>query len=109
MASWVWGNGNGPFCGKGESPNEIPLCTGSISTLSTQFVFHYTLHTILILGTEHGARARLKPWPKELRKPSAMVKNSIFWQNGRLLGLNIGTFLPEAKVELAKSIENWLR
>ena len=26
MASWIWGNGNGPFCGKGESPNEIPLC-----------------------------------------------------------------------------------
>ena len=26
MASWTWGNGNGPFCGKGESPNEIPLC-----------------------------------------------------------------------------------
>ena len=50
MAPWLQGNGSGPFCGKGESPSEVPLCRVE-QAISTQFVFHYTLHTILILDT----------------------------------------------------------
>ena len=62
------GGGNGPFCGKGESPNGSPFLDSIIHYSLTILVLH-TLHTIsFILDAEHGKSHELS-----LRMQSSFV------------------------------------